>query len=90
MNGFMTALQAYLITQQINYPDNTNRILEMLFDAYNESSGFNNSQQIRLRGAIPVHERLAAAEKDDIIYAVCALCRAHEMAGFVAGIKIGL
>ena len=43
MNEFMTALQAQLITQQTNYPDNAKRILEVLFDAYNEFSGFVNT-----------------------------------------------
>ena len=43
MNEFMTALQADLITQQTNYPDNAESILEVLFDTYNESSGFDNA-----------------------------------------------
>ena len=29
-------------------------------------------------------------EIDEVIYAVCILCRDHEKSGFVAGIKIGL
>ena len=40
MNEFMTALQNHLATQQTNYPDNADSILEVLFDAYNESSGY--------------------------------------------------
>ena len=43
MNEFMTALQTHLATQQPNYPGNAESILEMLFDAYNESSGFDNA-----------------------------------------------
>ena len=43
MNEFMTALQTHLATQQPNYPDNAQSILEVLFDAYNESSGFDNA-----------------------------------------------
>ena len=43
MNEFMTALQTHLATQQPNYPDNAESILEVLFDAYNESSGFENA-----------------------------------------------
>lgn len=43
MNEFMTALKALLITQQTNYPDNAESILEVLFDAYNKSSGFVNA-----------------------------------------------
>ena len=43
MNELMTALQNHLANQQPNYPDNAQSILEVLFDAYNESSGFDNA-----------------------------------------------
>ena len=29
-------------------------------------------------------------EIDEIIYAVCTLCRDHEKAGFIEGVKIGI
>ena len=29
-------------------------------------------------------------EVDEIIYAVCTLCRDHERAGFVEGVKVGI
>lgn len=29
-------------------------------------------------------------EIDNVIYAVCALCRDHELAGFTEGVKIGI
>jgi hypothetical protein len=29
-------------------------------------------------------------EIDEIIYAVCSLCREHEKAGFIVGVKIGM
>ena len=29
-------------------------------------------------------------EIDEIIYAVCTLCRDHEKAGFIEGVKIGM
>ena len=38
MDEFMKVLQTKLATQQPNYPDNAESILEVLFDAYNESS----------------------------------------------------
>ena len=91
MNEFMTALQAHLATQQPNYPNNAESILEVLFDAYNESSGFDNAaikadfeELYRLMNGKPLKEI------DEIIYAVCTLCRDHEKAGFVEGIKVGM
>ena len=43
MDEFMASLQSKLDTLRPNYPDNTESILEVLFDAYNESSGFDNA-----------------------------------------------
>lgn len=91
MNEFMTALQTHLTNQQPNYPDNAQSILEVLFDAYNESSGFDNAaikadfeELYRLMNERPLKEI------DEIIYAVCSLCRDHEKAGFVEGVKVGM
>ena len=90
MDEFMDALQSKLDTLQPNYPDNADSILEVLFDAYNESSGFDNAaikadfeELYQLKNGKPLKEI------DDIIYAVCTLCRDHEKAGFIEGIKIG-
>ena len=91
MNEFMTALQNLLATQQPNYPDNAESILDVLFDAYNESSGFDNvaiksdfEELYRLMSGKPLKE------SDEIIYTVCTLCRDHEKAGFIEGIKVGV
>lgn len=90
MDEFMNALQTQLTTQQPNYPDNAESILEVLFDAYNESSGFDNAaikadfeELYRLMNGKPLKEI------DAIIYSVCTLCRDHEKAGFIEGVRIG-
>ena len=91
MDEFMTALQPKLDTLQPNYPDNVESILEVLFDAYNESSGFDNAaikadfeELYRLMNGKPLKEI------DKIIYTVCTLCRDHEKAGFTEGVKVGM
>ena len=90
MNEFMTALQTHLDTQQPNCPDHAESVLEVLFDAYNESSGFDNAtikadfaELYRLMNGKPLKEI------DEIIYAVCTLCRDYEKVVFIEGIKIG-
>ena len=87
----MTVLQNHLAIQQPNYPNNAESILEVLFDAYNESSGFDNAaikadfeELYRLMNDKPLKEI------DEIIYAVCTLCRDHEKAGFIEGVKVGM
>ena len=91
MDEFMDALQSKLDTLQPNYPDNAESILEVLFDAYNESSGFDNAAikadfeaLYRLMNGKPLKEI------DEIIYAVCTLCRDHERAGFIHGVQISV
>ena len=91
MDEFMDALQSKLDTLQPNYPDHTENILEVLFDAYNESRGFDNAaiksdfeELYRLMNGRPLKEI------DEIIYAVCTLCRDHEKVGFIEGIKTGV
>ena len=91
MNEFMTALRIHLANQQPNYPDNAESILEVLFDAYNVSSGFDNAA---IKADFEELYRLMSGkslkEIDEIIYAVCTLCRDHEKAGFIEGIKVGM
>ena len=91
MNEFMTALRTYLATQQPNYPNNAESILEVLFDAYNESSGFDNAAiKSDFEELCRLMNGKTLQEIDEIIYAVCTLCRDHEKAGFVEGVKVGM
>ena len=91
MNEFMTALQTYLATQQPNYPNNAESILEVLFDAYNESSSFDNvAIKADFEELYQLMNGKTLKEIDEIIYAVCTLCRDHEKAGFIEGIKVGM
>ena len=87
MNDYLTALQTQLTTQQ---PTNQN-ILDLLYDAYNDTTGMDNEAikadfelLYQLMNGKPLQEI------DEIIYAVCTLCRDHEKAGFVEGVKVGI
>ena len=87
MNEYLTALQTHLTTQQS--PNQS--ILEMLFDAYNDTTGLDNEaikadfgRLYQLMNGKPLNEI------DEIIYAVCTLCRDHKKAGFIEGIKVGM
>ena len=91
MNEFMTALQTPLATQQPNYPDNAESILEVLFDAYNESSSFDNATiKTNFEELYLLMNGRPLKEIDEIIYVVCTLCRDHEKAGFIEGVKVGM
>ena len=91
MNEFMTALQTHLANQQPNFPDNAESILEVLFDAYNESSGFDNATiKTDFEDLYQLMNGKSLKEIDEIIYAVCTLCMDYEKAGFIEGVKIGM
>ena len=91
MEEFMTALQSKLDALQPNYPDNAESILEVLFDAYTESSGFDNAViKADFEELYRLMNGKSLKEIDEIIYAVCTLCRDHEKAGFIEGVKIGI
>jgi hypothetical protein len=86
MNEYLTALQTHLAAQQ---PTSQN-LLDLLYDAYNDTTGMDNEaikadfeELYRLMNGKPLQEI------DEIIYAVCTLCRDHEKAGFVEGVKVG-
>ena len=87
MNEYLTALQTYLAAQQ-----STNQnILDLLYDAYNDTTGMDNAaikadfeKLYQLMNGKPLQE------VDEIIYAVCTLCRDHEREGFVEGVKVGI
>ena len=91
MNEFMTVLQTHLAKQRPNYPDNAKSILEVLFDAYNESSGFDNAAiKADFEELYRLMNGKSLKEIDEIIYVVCSLCRDHEKEGFIEGIKVGI
>ena len=87
MNEFVIALQTHLTAQQ-----STNQnLLDLLYDAYNDTTGMDNEaikadfeKLYQLMNGKPLQEI------DEIIYAVCTLCRDHEKVGFVEGVKVGI
>ena len=87
MHEYLTALQTHLTTQQ---PTNQN-ILEMLFDAYNDTTGMDNEEiKADFEELYRLMNGKSLQEIDEIIYTVCTLCRDHEKAGFVEGVKVGI
>ena len=88
MNDYLTALQTHLAAQQSTNPES---ILDLLYDAYNDTTGMDNEaikadfeKLYQLMNGKPLQEI------DEIIYTVCTLCRDHEKAGFVEGVKVGI
>ena len=66
-------------------------VLKMLFECYNEQSGFDNDQ-IRqdFEALYEAMNGKPLREQDEVVYATCALCRSHAESGFVEGIRVGM
>ena len=87
MNEYLTALQTHLTTQQ-----STNQnLLDLLYDAYNDTTGMDNEEiKADFEKLYQLMNGKPLQEIDEIIYAVCTLCRDHEKAGFIEGVKVGI
>ena len=89
LQAFVTALRDRIV--QIPTPEDTESLLELLFDAYTECNGFDNDVIRRdFHELYTVMNGKTIREMDEIIYPVCTPCRDHEKAGFEEGVKVGI
>ena len=70
--------------------DDEKSVLEILYEYHLEHQTYDN-EQIRadFNALYQQIHGMPLKEIDKVIYAVCDLCRDHELAGFIEGIKIG-
>ena len=90
MKQFFSTLKTHIQQSPPNFGDGES-VLSMLYECHNENNPYDNEQikedfneLYRQMNSMPLQEI------DKIIYPVCKLCRDHERAGFIAGIKIGV
>ena len=90
MKSYFEALKTYTEQHPPNYGDGES-VLGMLYECHSENNPYDNeqikadfSELYRQMNGMPLREM------DKIIYPVCKLCRDHEKAGFIEGIKIGI
>lgn len=90
MNQLFETLKAYIEQHPPNYGDGES-VLTMLYEYHNENSPYDNEQiKSDFNALYQQMNGMPLWEMDKIIYPVCALCRDHEKAGFIAGIMIGI
>lgn len=92
MNEYLEALKRHVVDNPPNYGDgDAHSILGMLYAYYHEC---NNTDSDAIKAAFEdLYQRMHGMplrEMDRIIDAVCTLCREHERAGFVEGLKVGI
>lgn len=92
MKKYLAALQAKEATQQAPLCNDANTVLELLYNTYYEHVCTDDTDEIKQAFDELYHSMTAKTlkEKDEIIDAVCSLCRLHQQTGFIDGIRLGL
>lgn len=89
MNEYVAALRKYVAENPPNNGSDAHSILEMLYSYYHEC---NNTDTDAVKAAFEdLYQRMHGMplrQMDRIVDAVCILCREHEKAGFVEGVKV--
>ena len=90
MKKYIETLKAYIEQHPTNCGD-ADSVLEMLYECHNENSPYDN-EQIRadFNELYQQMNGMPLREMDNIVYPVCKLCRDHEKAGFIEGIRLGV
>ena len=90
MNQFYDVLIRIITDHQPNFGDGDS-VLTMLYEAYSECNRLDDAHvKADFEELYRLMNGMELREMDKIIYPVCKLCRDHEKAGFVEGIKIGI
>ena len=91
MNEYVEILKCHAVENPPTYGSDARSILEMLFTYYHEC---NNTDTDAVKAAFEdLYQQMYGMplrEMDRIVDAVCTLCREHEQAGFVEGVKVGI
>ena len=90
MKAYLEALKVYVEQNPPNCGDGES-VLGMLYECHNENNPYDN-KQIRADFEALYQKMIGMPlqEVDRVIYPVCTLCRDHERAGFVEGVRMGV
>ena len=90
MNPYIAELKRWLEENPPSFGDGDS-ILTMLYESYSDSNRMDDDQiKTDFRELYQAMNGMPLREMDRIIDSVCALCRDHERAGFVEGVKVGI
>ncbi|MBR4289474.1 MAG: hypothetical protein IKT52_02405 [Oscillospiraceae bacterium] len=90
MNPYIEKLKQWTTDNPPNFGD-ADSVLGLLYECFNENNPYDNEQiKADFNELYQQMNGMPLREMDQIIYPVCKLCRDHERAGFVAGVKTGI
>ena len=90
MKTVLQTLIAHIEQHPPSYGD-AESVLAMLYECHNENNPYDNDQiRADFEALYQQMNGLPLQEVDRVIYPVCTLCRDHERAGFVEGVRMGV
>ena len=90
MKNYFETLKTYVEANSPNFGDGES-VLTMLYECYNENNPYDNEQiKADFNELYQQMNGMPLREMDQIVYPVCKLCRDHEKAGFIEGIRLGV
>ena len=90
MKSYFEKLKACIDAHLPNCGDGES-VLTMLYECHNESNPYDNEQiKEDFNELYSLMNGMELREMDRIIYSVCILCRDHERAGFIEGVRLGV
>ena len=90
MNPYFESLKAHIKANPPSFGDGES-VLTMLYECYNENNPYDNAQiRSDFNELYQQMNGMPLREMDNIVYPVCKLCRDHEKAGFIEGIRLGV
>lgn len=90
MKTYIEKLKQHIADEMIDRCD-AESILGILYECYNENHPYDNEEiKADFNALYQAMNGMPLREMDKVIYPVCKLCRDHEQAGFIEGVKLGI
>lgn len=87
---YIQALREYALSHDPSCADGES-VLGMLYECHNENCPYDNDEiKADFNELYQKMNVMSLRDMDKVIYPVCKLCRDHEKAGFIEGIKVGI
>lgn len=90
MKEYIDALRKQIAANPPNL-DGSGSVLEFLYEAYSQVNRLDDARiKADFHALYQAMNGMTLQEMDRILDPVCTLCRDHERAGFIAGVKVGI
>ena len=92
INDLANVLKEKISAIDLNFDDDADSVLDFLCGAYYDQNCNSDSEEVK-QAFEDLYEAMngkTLREKDEVIYAVCSLCRGHQQTGVVDGVKLGV